>query len=76
MTEPTKAHGITGYRVLTDEEKATINMIKEKSIEIGQLIDIMEQSDAADQRWVAIAKSHLQQGFMAAVRSIAQPTTF
>lgn len=27
----------------------------------------------ADQRWMSIAKTHIQQGFMAAVRGIAKP---
>ena len=31
---------------------------------------------ALDQRWVSVGATDLQQGFMALVRSIAQPTTF
>ena len=29
-----------------------------------------------DQRWVSIGRTHLQEGFMALVRAVAQPTTF
>ena len=29
-----------------------------------------------DPRWLAIGRTHLQEGFMAAIRSIAKPTTF
>ena len=29
-----------------------------------------------DQRWVSIGATQLQQGFMAVIRGIAQPTTF
>ena len=29
-----------------------------------------------DIRWVRIGQTHLQQGFMAAIRAIAKPTTF
>jgi hypothetical protein len=32
--------------------------------------------DGADQRWVAIAKTDLQKGFMALVRAVAQPESF
>jgi hypothetical protein len=40
------------------------------------MIEIMEKNEGIDQRWVAIAKTHLQQGFMAATRAIAQPEFF
>jgi hypothetical protein len=29
-----------------------------------------------DQRWISIGATELQQGFMAVIRGIAQPTTF
>lgn len=33
--------------------------------------------DAAEpERWIALGRTHLQEGFMALVRSVAQPTTF
>ena len=32
--------------------------------------------DAQPPRWLAIAKTHFQEGIMAAVRAIAQPTDF
>ncbi len=31
---------------------------------------------ALDQRWVSIGATHIQEGFMAVMRGIAQPTTF
>ena len=31
---------------------------------------------ALDQRWISIGATQLQQGFMAVIRGIAQPTTF
>lgn len=71
------AQAISGYRHLTDAEIAFINQIKAKAEECGQLIEAMRSPEAAaDTRWVAIAATHLQQGFMALTRSIAKPTTF
>jgi hypothetical protein len=75
---------ITGYRDLSEEEIALMNEVKALSETVGALIANLEGAgdmtlvDPAklDQRWVAIAKTHLQQGFMAAIRGIAKPETF
>lgn len=67
---------ISGYRDLSQAEIDTMNVIKAKAEEIGQLCNDLSSSDSADKRWVAIGTTHLQQGFMALVRSVAKPTTF
>lgn len=67
---------ISGYRDLSQEEIDMMNVIKSKAEEIRELISLMESMQSIDQRWVAIAKTDLQKGFMSAVRSVAQPTTF
>jgi hypothetical protein len=38
-----------------------------------QVLDIVNHMGYADQRWIAIGKTHIQQGFMALVRAIARP---
>ena len=35
-----------------------------------------KREPALDQRWISIGATQLQQGFMAVIRGIAQPTTF
>jgi len=68
---------IKGYRELTEQEISIINDIKGLADVIGKMIEGMEEvEEGVDQRWVAIAKTDLQKGFMALVRSIAQPTSF
>lgn len=67
---------ISGYRELSQAEIDQMNAVKAKAAEVGALLDSLSASTGLDQRWVGIARSHLQQGFMAAVRAIAQPTTF
>lgn len=48
--------------------------------ELGELIDAhikkLEKDDLVDKRWLAIAKTDLQRGFMSIVRSIAKPKHF
>ena len=67
---------ITGYRDLSQGEINAMNAVKAKAKEIGFLIEELEQNKQLDQRWVSEAKSDLQKGFMSAIRSVAQPTTF
>jgi hypothetical protein len=67
---------ITGYRTLTESEIAAMNEGKALAVQIGEWIDRLMADPSTDKRWVAIGKTHLQQGFMAALRGIAQPTTF
>lgn len=76
---------ITGYRELTQDEIDMMNRIKATAEQVGALLkDIPYGNPAggealpgcADARWYAIARTHLQEGFMALTRSIAKPTTF
>lgn len=67
---------IDGYRELSEEERLTINDIKKLAAQVGDVLEGFTGWDQADQRWVAIAKTDLQKGFMALVRSVAKPTTF
>lgn len=69
---------ISGYRDLNEAEIAAMNEIKAKAEEIRVLIHSLGNRPALEMsiRWQQIAQDHLQQGFMALVRSIAKPTTF
>ena len=69
---------IKGYRDLSQAEIDLMNEGKILAEKCGEFIDkLMDDPDLhADKRWVSIGKTHLQQGFMAAIRSIAKPTTF
>ena len=67
---------ITGYRTLTEAEIAAMNEGKAIAVQVGEWIDRLMAAPETDKRWVAIGKTHLQQGFMAALRGVAQPTTF
>lgn len=74
---------IKGYRDLTQAEIDLMNRVKEKAEEVGALCQELREAHFAqtpdeypDQRWVNIAQTDLQKGFMALVRSIAKPSTF
>lgn len=67
---------IKGYRDLSKEEIDAMNEIKELGEKLGTKITQLETMASTDKRWVGIAKDNLQIGIMAAVRSVAQPTSF
>lgn len=68
-----KTAPIKGYRELSQDDLELINEIKEAEIELGSLWKQVSQNDNADKRWLAIAKTHFQEGFSAFVRAVAQP---
>jgi hypothetical protein len=78
---------IKGYRDLSQEEVDLMNLIKQKGSELEELCVMLgararldsdlnspEYRDAA--RWVAIGKTHMQEGLQAWVRSVARPESF
>lgn len=67
---------IKGYRELNEDEIKAMNMVKEAGAEIGRIIETMQAVPELDQRWLNIAKTDLQKGFMALTRAIAKPTFF
>lgn len=67
---------ITGYRDLSQGEIDAMNAVKAEGERLRELIAQMRTVSTFDQRWVDIAETHLQQGVMAAVRSIARPNSF
>lgn len=77
---------IKGYRNLSQEEIDLMNEGKELAEKCGNYIMKLQNLSLpvpegsgeieADNRWISIAQTHLQQGFMAAIRAIAKPTTF
>ena len=83
---------VTGYRQLTEAEVTLMNEGKALAEQCGAFIDrlrgftggrvvneaqnAVEDRPMLDQRWISIGATQLQQGFMAVIRGIAQPTTF
>jgi hypothetical protein len=69
---------IKGYRELSEEEIALMNVIKEHGAALERLHNLVAMAAQTEDsvRWVAIGRTQLQQGLMAFTRSIAQPTFF
>lgn len=67
---------IKGYRELDQTEINLMNQIKQKGIELGELVESLRVTEGVDQRWVSIGATDFQTGLMALTRSVAQPTFF
>jgi predicted MarR family transcription regulator len=67
---------IQGHRALNEREIQMMNRIKDVSAKVGAIIESAELTETLDPRWVEIAKTHLQQGFMALSRAVAKPENF
>lgn len=67
---------IKGYRELNEQEIANMNKVKLAGKDVGVLVERLRNDPDADQHWVSIAATQLQQGFMALTRSIAKPEFF
>ncbi len=70
MSECEKAK-IVGYIEQTPEQIESINALKKLEIEAVNFLEAL--TNCAHPRWLSIAKTHIQQGMMAAVRAVARP---
>jgi hypothetical protein len=71
---------INGYRELSEDEIAVMNAVKETGAVVESLVEKLEslQFDGLtlDKRWLAIGRTHLQEGFMHLTRAVAKPESF
>jgi hypothetical protein len=81
MTDKPK---ILGYSTPTEENIAQVNINKVMEERLLQRLDELfdysktgeSESIHYDARWLAVAKTHFEQGFMAMNRAIMQPNRF
>lgn len=71
-----KAPPIKGYQDFSDLRLKLVNDLKESEELVLRRLDHLEDAPdelPMDRRWLAIARTHIQQGYMAAVRAVMQP---
>lgn len=64
---------VAGYVSQSKENIEIVNHNKEIEEQLLQLLDALGESTLTDKRWLAIGRSHIEQGFMAINRSIFKP---
>ena len=75
--DESRAPRVTGHRPLADEEVAHMNEIGDHGAKLGHLVQkLRDMGEKADQRWVSIGATSLQNGIMQLRRAVAKPTNF
>lgn len=67
---------VAGYRPQSDEAVEQVNHFKQVEERLLRELDTMQDSSGDprfDLRWLAIARSHFEQGFMALNRAVFRP---
>ena len=78
-SEPAKGLPVAGYKPTQPPEAiAAVNRLKEHEERALRVLDALAEDTAhgvlsVDGRWLAIARTQIQQGFMAAARAVFQP---
>lgn len=76
MSGPGTPSETPGHKALEDWQVEAIKEVREIGNLLENLCERLGKHELTDHRWAAMAKTHLQQGLMAATRSIAQPDFF
>lgn len=65
---------IAGYRELNKDEIYYVNRLKQiEGVLLERLDELQADVPEIDHRWLAIGKTHMEQAFMAVIRSITRP---
>lgn len=64
---------VKGYQPQSEEKVQAVNHNKELEETLLRVCDGMKSIAVIDQRWLAIARTHFEEGFMAMNRSIFKP---
>jgi hypothetical protein len=64
---------VAGYKPQSELAVGLVNSNKNVEEAVLRVFDRLAASPLVDQRWLAIGRTHIEQGFMAANRAIFQP---
>ena len=64
---------VAGYKAQSQAKVVAVNVNKNTEEELLRLMDRMKQDPEVDQRWLSIARTDIEKGFMALNRSIFKP---
>ena len=72
--ETTTGLPVAGYQPQTHTAVLLVNIMKCSEERILRALDDLTARDDIDQRWLAIGRTQIEQGFMAVNRSIFRPS--
>lgn len=66
---------VAGYQPQSDDKVSSVNLNKQMEEQVLRRLDALKaEGSSIDQRWLAIGRTHIEEGFMAINRSIFQPS--
>jgi hypothetical protein len=65
---------VAGYRSQSDANVDRVNTNKQIEEQVLRILDGLKVTPEIDQRWLAIGRTHIEQGFMAVNRAVFQPS--
>lgn len=65
---------VHGYEAQSDDRVALVNAAKRAEEGILRFLDGLADVPGIDHRWLAIGRSHIEQGFMATNRAVFRPS--
>jgi len=64
---------VAGYTTQSDARLAQVNANKEIEERVLRILDDLAKVEYVDKRWLAIGRTHIEQGFMGINRAIFKP---
>lgn len=64
---------VQGYKPQSQATVDTVNANKQIEESVLRILDGLKSYPTVDQRWLAIGRTHIEQGFMAVNRAVFQP---
>jgi hypothetical protein len=64
---------VKGYTDQSKKNLDRVNSNKEMEENLLRVLDMYKDDAAVDQRWLAVGRTHIEQGFMAINRAIFKP---
>lgn len=74
MPEQHEGLPVAGYRPQSDRTVTRVNENKQAEERILRTLDELGECDDVDKRWLAIARTQIEQGFMALNRAVFRPS--
>lgn len=71
--KPMSGKEVQGYRTLSDADISMMNSLKAASRNFLSELELVSANSEYDRRWIAIAKTQMQQACMAACRAVSRP---
>lgn len=67
---------VSGYTPQSEANVAAVNQNKRLEEMVLRQLDMLKDNPEVDQRWLAIGRTHIEQGFMSINRSVFKPKRF